>query len=165
MSSASQLIVGALFFTVICLRNPDCCAADINAGVHAVSDATGGFTDDSRATSTPAGVTDIVTSVTASSPSSTVPTTTIVSDVTTTYASVTSGDGSLVSTTGCGTTKGCMHYPEGCHSPGNCAYVLTWSTTEPGFVDFELMAPSAGWVGVGLSTDGSMVGKRFDLCL
>ena len=133
-SSSQVLVLSALFFAVTCLSYLNCCSADNNVDVFAVSGFTDDVTSDLHATSTSAaGVTDIVTSVT-------------------------TGDDSPVSTTGCGTTKGCMHYPAGCQSPGDCTQVLTWSTSGPGFVDFELMAPSTGWVAVGLSNDASMVG-------
>jgi len=62
-----------------------------------------------------------------------------------------------VSTAGCGSTKGCLHYPAGCQSPGDCVSVLTWTTTESGFVDFEMMAPSDGWIAVALSPNTLMV--------
>jgi hypothetical protein len=68
-------------------------------------------------------------------------------------------DDGVVSTIGCGTTKGCLHYPEGCHSPGDCLSVLTWRTAEPGYVDFEMMAPTDGWVAVAFSTDTHMVSE------
>jgi hypothetical protein len=69
----------------------------------------------------------------------------------------TTADDALITTEGCGTAKGCMHYPIGCSLPGNCNAVLTWKSTECGFVDFELMAVAEGYVAVGFSNDMSMV--------
>lgn len=74
-----------------------------------------------------------------------------------TLIGVTEDNVNVVSTSGCGTTKGCLHYPIGCQSPGNCVSVLTWTTTESGFVDFEMMAPSSGWVAVAFSPTTTMV--------
>jgi hypothetical protein len=82
--------------------------------------------------------------------------TTTISQLVTTEKTGTGDDG-VISTAGCGTTKGCMHYPVGCQSPGDCVSVLTWRTTEPGFVDFEMMAPTDGWVAVALSFNRGMV--------
>ena len=81
------------------------------------------------------------------------------------WNAVAMADETFVTTQGCGTTKGCMHYPEGCQLPGNCIAVLTWqlSTTPTNFVDFEMMANTTGYVALGLSTDRSMVSERMFL--
>ena len=73
--------------------------------------------------------------------------------------------GNDVTTDGCGQTKGCMHYPDGCQSP-NCVAIISWTTTEPDYVDFEMMTENYTWVAVGFSHDDIMVGSQTDLqCL
>jgi len=63
---------------------------------------------------------------------------------------------SPVSTSGCGQSKGCLHSPMNCVSPA-CESVATWKPSAvEGFMDFELMAKSNGWVALGLSTNALM---------
>jgi len=61
-----------------------------------------------------------------------------------------------VTAEGCGQTKVCMHSPINCTSP-NCTALATWRrSTVEGFVDFELMGKSDGWVALGLSNNTLM---------
>ena len=61
-----------------------------------------------------------------------------------------------VTTAGCNTAKNCIQYPIGCQSP-DCQTLLTWKTSEPDYVDFEMMGVTGGWVAFGLSLDQTMV--------
>src|SRR5688572_23080614 len=64
---------------------------------------------------------------------------------------------SLVTTDGCGQSKGCLHYPVNCVSP-NCDLLATWKNSSMnGYMDFELMAKTPGWVALGLSYNTLMV--------
>ena len=68
-----------------------------------------------------------------------------------------------VTTAGCGTTKGCLHYPATCQTP-NCESLVTWNLTSDGqYVSFELMVsgpvtPNIGWGAIGFSLNTLMVG-------
>jgi hypothetical protein len=71
----------------------------------------------------------------------------------------------LVTTDGCGTTKGCTHYPLGCTSPA-CDAILSWKpNSDMVSVDFELMATTDGWVAASLSLDTLMTNDSLVYCL
>jgi len=60
---------------------------------------------------------------------------------------------------GCGQTKGCFRYPDGCNASA-CEFLLTWKDGGNDAVTFEMSAPvqsQTPWVAFGLSQDDQMV--------
>jgi len=76
----------------------------------------------------------------------------------------------MVTTNGCGQTKGCLHYPPTCVSP-NCNVLATWTNSSTqGYLDFELMSANIysdqmPWVALGLSYDTLMGNDSVTHCI
>ena len=64
---------------------------------------------------------------------------------------------------GCGTTRSCYRFPEGCTTT-DCDFIVTWKNGASGKVDFELSARSDGYVAMGLNTAQKMDGTSVTAC-
>ncbi|XP_072017628.1 uncharacterized protein [Amphiura filiformis] len=70
-----------------------------------------------------------------------------------------------VTSTGCGTTKGCYRDPATCTDGSNCNFFATWNTKQDGSNIFTITGSGASsYIAIGFSTSSSMAGTDVYAC-